>query len=989
VRRRFAYLSLWSLVVVLGANAASAQKLQPLEPDWVRQMYKAGWKDLQKGILQRDTGGGRLETFGYGAEGLRWLVLRYEKQLRYFEGKYTEAPNDDLATVIDKLRTKIDDLSSEVQMTPSAEAFDGAALSGCSLTYDATSSAGPLNPGQGVTATANAFIESNCYIGNTFAWAYAHAINGTDENTVTQTDPKNGVYSAISDSKASASGSEGCESRAQASVEVSALNIYYLSPEAVSYNCPLNDHVSASGPAQVVTDYYGTPCADVTWTASTLTGNANYTYEWYIGATLEGTGPTLTKRYCNEDATVTVRVAASDNAGWSDSSTFTTTIQNIEPVVAWISGPVTVTTDYYSSSCATVTWTASASGGHPGGYTYSWYIGTDPAVQGTGSTFAKSYCNANQPVTVTVVVKDSDGHADDATYTTNLQYIGPVTASISGPVTVATDYYSSTCADVTWTASAMGGHPGYTYSWYLGSDPTVQGTDSTLTKRYCNANQSVAVKVVVKDSDGHTKEATYATNVQYIGPMAVSVSGPATVNTDYYYSACADATWTANLTGGHPGYTYSWYLGSDPTVQGTDSTFTKNYCSVNQSVTVKVVVKDSDGHTQEATFTTNIRYVGPVVASISGPSTVTTDYYGSTCATVTWTASATGGHPGYTYSWYLGTSTTVQGTGSTFSQSYCSTSQSVTVKVIAQDSDGHTDSVTKTTQVKHISAVAASISGPATATTDYYGLTCASVTWTASTTGGHPGYTYSWYLGTGTTVQGTGSTFTKSYCSTSQSVSVKVVARDSDGHTDSATFTTSVKYRDAIVAKITGPATVSTSSTASCADVTWTASASSSGHSGFTYKWYLGTSTTVQGTASTLTKRYCSTTQTVTVKLIATASDGDSDSVTFSTKITHTSTAPLAASISGESEAYLLSATDCHDLTWSANVSGGTPAYTYSWTIGTSTTVLSTTSSLTKRVCSPQTLNVKLTVRDSASQTANATFTTTVYQESTCFAQCQ
>jgi hypothetical protein len=31
---------------------------------------------------------------------------------------------------------------------------------------------------------------------------------------------------------------------------------------------------------------------------------------------------------------------------------------------------------------------------------------------------------------------------------------------------------------------------------------------------------------------------------------------------------------------------------------------------------------------------------------------------------------------------------------------------------------------------------------------------------------------------------------------------------------------------------------------------------------------------------------------------------------------------------------------------------------------------------------------VKLTVRDSASHTANATFTTTVYQETACFAQC-
>jgi hypothetical protein len=883
------FLSL--LLVIISVRSGSAQELQPQEPEWLRQMYSEGWQKVQEGVLQRDTGGGRFETFGYGAEGLQWLAQSYEQQLRFFEEKYDASPTEEVAELVDQLRDKVDSLNRELQQAPSAESFDGSVMEGCNISYDAIVYAGSLSSTQGVTAVAEAYLHNDCgLVGNTTAVASAQAYSGTVESYQTQIDPKNNGTWIDSHASASATGSTACESRAQASVEVSNPYFFYAPPGAVNIECPQPEDVSITGPSLVKTDYYGATCADVTWTASTSIGNTGYSYEWYIGTALEGTGPTLTKRYCNEDASVTVRVVASNNAGWVDEATFATTITHTGPVVASSSGPATVTTDYYSSSCVDITWTAGATGGHPGGYTYSWYIGSDPAVQSTGSTFTKSYCNTSQPVTVKVVAQDADGHTDDATTTTNVQHIGSMAVTISGPASVTTDAYSSDCASVTWTATAIGGHPDYSYSWYLDTGTTIQGTGSTFTKSYCSTSQPVTVRVVAQDSDGHTKDASFTTVFQTIGVVVASVSGPASVNTDYYSAACADVTWMASATGGHPGgYTYSWYIGAGTTVQGTGSSFTKSYCNTSQSVTVKVVVQDSDGHADSATFTTAIHYKGPVVASVNGPATATSDDYTSACAGVTWTASATGGHSGYTYTWYLGT---------------------------------------------------------------------------------------------GTTAQGTGSTFTKSYCSTSQSVTVKVVARDSDGHTDSATYTTNVQYRAAIVAKITGPATVTTTSTNTCADVTWTASATSSGHSGFTYKWYLGTGTTVQGTASTFTKRYCSTTQSVTVKLVASASDGHSDDVSFTTNITHSST-PLAASISGQEFVRLGSSGECKSLTWTASATGGVPAYTYSWYIGTSTTVQGTTSSFTKTFCGVQTINVKVTVKDAAAQAANATFTTDLYYSPT------
>jgi hypothetical protein len=468
-------------------------------------------------------------------------------------------------------------------------------------------------------------------------------------------------------------------------------------------------------------------------------------------------------------------------------------------------------------------------------------------------------------------------------------------------------------------------------------------------------------------------------------PVAVAITGPTVVTTDSYTAPCADVTWTASATGGNGGYTYKWYI--DGVLQSsTDPTLPKRFCNRNTPATVQVVATDSAGWSGNATFTTDFNYIDNLAVSVSGPTSINTDYYiNAACADVTWTATATGGHSPYTYTWYFDTDPPVQ--GNPFAKKICSTNKSVTLKVVASDSDGHTATQSLTITIRHIGPVVASISGPTSVTTDYYiNSGCADITWTASATGGHPGYTYSWYLGTGTTVQGTGSTFTKSYCNTSQSVTAKVIASDSDGHTDDAAFTTTISNRGAIVAKITGPTSVSSST--SCTTVSWTVSATSTGHSGITYKWYIGT--TLQTTTSTtFSKQFCSsggTSQSATVKATATASDGHQDTDTHTTSITFPPPT-LTASISGESEAYVYGTT-CYDLFWSANVSGGTPAYTYSWTIGTSTTVLSTTSTLTKRVCTAQTLNVKLTARDSAAHTANATFTTTVVKETACFAQC-
>jgi len=88
-----------------------------------------------------------------------------------------------------------------------------------------------------------------------------------------------------------------------------------------------------------------------------------------------------------------------------------------------------------------------------------------------------------------------------------------------------------------------------------------------------------------------------------------------------------------------------------------------------------------------------------------------------------------------------------------------------------------------------------SLSGPSDVWLDDYSQSCQTVTWYASPSGGTPGYTYQWYVN-GYAVAGTGSSLSRTYCSTNQGVEVRVVVTDSSypAKTAESTFFTWIYY---------------------------------------------------------------------------------------------------------------------------------------------------------------------------------------------------
>jgi gliding motility-associated-like protein len=175
---------------------------------------------------------------------------------------------------------------------------------------------------------------------------------------------------------------------------------------------------------------------------------------------------------------------------------------------------------------------------------------------------------------------------------------------------------------------AAGGTAPYTYAW-SGSG----SVDSFATDLAAGAQT-----VTVHDHNGCTASATFS-----IGQPTQIVVTTATV--DAHCSTSNDGRATASVSGGSPGYTYSW----DGTAGGiTDSTLTTG----NHTL----LVTDSKGCTQTTTFTIGVQYTLAVtVASDS-----VTCHGGSNG--IAYVASVNGS-PGYTYQWNPASSTSDSATG--------------------------------------------------------------------------------------------------------------------------------------------------------------------------------------------------------------------------------------------------------------------------------------------------------------------------------------
>lgn len=511
-------------------------------------------------------------------------------------------------------------------------------------------------------------------------------------------------------------------------------------------------------------------------TVAVTGGTGAYTYAWSPAGGTAATASNLGA------GTYTVNVT--DVRGCTHSNTVT--ITQPSAITASITSTTAVTCNGGTNGSAT----AAGAGGTPG-YSYSWAPSGGAGASGVNLSAG----------TYTVTVTDQNGCAATAV------------ANISQPAAIAvtTTQTNASCnggSNGTATASASGGTLPYTYLW-----SPVGGTNAAAT-----GLSAGSYTVTVTDANNCQNTGT-ATITQ---PAALSAIISASTNASCSGSTNGSATVTA--AGGTSPYTYSW------STSPTQNTATANNLAAGSYT---VTVTDNKGCIASAAAT----ITQPTPLSASAASTAVSCNAGSNG---TATVAASGGTGPYTYAWSPGGATTATASGLT--------AGNYTVTV----TDSKSCAATATVAVTQPTALSASISSSAN-------VSCSggsNGTATVSASGGTPAYTYTWLPSGGasaTAANLSAGTFT-------------VTATDSRGCT--ATATVSITQPAALTATTAQTNVSCFGSSTGSATVT-----PSGGTSPFTYFWSPtgGTSGTASGlpagsyTATITDSKGCSITRNITI----------------------------------------------------------------------------------------------------------------------------
>lgn len=489
-----------------------------------------------------------------------------------------------------------------------------------------------------------------------------------------------------------------------------------------SVGCTGNDTVTIDQPDSLVATI--TSAANVlcngedngSATATATGGTTPYTYSW-------NTIPTQTNATATNLSAGTYTVIVTDGKNCED----TASVNITEPSV--IDASIISSNKVLCNGGNNGSATAAANGG-TAPYSYSW--NTVPTQ--TNATAVNLTAG-----TYIVIVTDTNGCTDTAS------------VIISEPTTLNTAISNTTSVDCyggdngTATAIATGGTTPYSYSW----NTVPAQTTTTAT------NLTAGIyKVTITDSNGCTD--TASTQVTQPNVLNASIT-----KDDVSCNGGNNGSATAGITGGTAPYTYSWSTTptqNTPTVTGLSAG------------TYTLTVLDTNGCTDTASVTI-------LQSSSLNTTTTATDVLCNGDSNGTASINVSGGTAPYTYNWNTSpTQTTATATGLS--------TGSYTVVVLDSNGCGDTASVT----IGQPNALNASISS----LSDVSCYNGADGTATATAIGGTTPYTYSW----NTTPAQTNAT------ATGLSASIyTVTVTDSNGCTDTATAT--INQPNAITTSIT------------------------------------------------------------------------------------------------------------------------------------------------------------------------------------------
>ena len=199
----------------------------------------------------------------------------------------------------------------------------------------------------------------------------------------------------------------------------------------------------------------------------------------------------------------------------------------------------------------------------------------------------------------------------------------------------ASAYTGSAPFTTTFTGSATGGQPAYTYRWVFGDGTS--STEQNPAHTYASPG-TYLVQFYAMDTAGH--EGTMGFYVTVTAPLSLAASTSATSGL-----APLAVTFTSTPSGGTTPYTYDWNFGDGSAHAATQNT--SNTYSTVGGYTATLTVTDAQGHAAVKTWTVSVT-PGLQAYAWVGPTS------GSAPLAVAFAAFAVGGTAPYTYAWTFG-----------------------------------------------------------------------------------------------------------------------------------------------------------------------------------------------------------------------------------------------------------------------------------------------------------------------------------------------
>ncbi len=692
----------------------------------------------------------------------------------------------------------------------------------------------------------------------------------------------------------------------------------------------------------------------ITLTANISGGTPPYSYKWYSSTgsscsssgTAVASGNSVTVTNSPTSNTLFCYTVTDSAANSPVTLTSGNTLVKVNPSLsAGSPTPLNPSIDTGQS----ITLTANPSGGTTP-YTYKWYSSTGSSCSSSGTAVASgnSVTVTNSPTSNTLFCYTvTDSAANSPVTLTSGNTLVTVNSSLLVGSPTPSNPSIDTGQSITLTANPSGGSPPYSYQWYSSpsgacrssGDKVASGNSVTVTN---SPTSNTLFCYSVSDTSTNPPVLTSGNSLVTVNP-SLSAGSPIPLNPSI--DDGQSITLTANISGGTPPYTFQWYRSTSTSCNSSStliSSATSNSYSTSPLIAVRYCYTVTDSAANSPVTLTSGNTLVSVNPSLSAGSPTPSNPSIDSGQYITLTANPSGGTTPYTYKWYSSTgsscssSGTAVASGNSVTVTNSPTSNTLFCYTVSDSSANPPTLTSGNTIVKVNPVLSAGSPTPLNPSID----DGQSITLTANITGGTSPYSYKWYSSTGSSCSSSGTAVASGNSVTvtnSPIINTMFCYTVTDSAANSPVTLTSGNTLVTVNPSLSAGSPTPLNPSIDSGQYITLAAHISGGTTPYTYKWYssTGSSCSSSGTAVASGNSVTVTNSPTSNTLFCyTVSDSSANPPTLTSGNTIVKVNPV---LSAGSPTPLNPSIDTgQSITLTANISGGTPPYSYQWYYSTS-----------------------------------------------------